>query len=153
MQDQLIETWQIHNRINLYLLEGISPEALQDCPTKKGRNVGDQFAHMHNVRLMWLSVAAPDLMGELEKIEKGAASSLTELQFALVASGEAMETLLRRGLETGKIKGFKPSVAAFLGYAIAHESHHRGQILLTLKLAGHMVDKKVQFGMWEWGTR
>lgn len=153
MQDQLLETWHIHNRINLYLLEGIQPEALQDCATKKGRNVGDQFAHMHNVRLLWLSVAAPDLMGELEKIEKGANLSLVDLEFALAASGEAMAKLLQRGLETGKIKGFKPSVAAFLGYAIAHESHHRGQILLTLKLAGHMVDKKIQFGMWEWGTR
>ncbi|HEX4949637.1 MAG TPA: DinB family protein [Blastocatellia bacterium] len=153
MQDQLIETWQIHNRINLYLLAGISPDALQACPTKKGRNVGDQFAHMHNVRLMWLSVAAPDLMSSMEKIEKGTILSLADLEAALIESGEAMAQLLARGLETGKIKGFKPSVAAFLGYAIAHESHHRGQIMLTLKLAGQMVDKKVQFGMWEWGVR
>lgn len=153
MQEQFIETWQIHNRINLYLLAGISPEALQDCPTKKGRTIGDQFAHLHNVRLMWLSVSAPDLMADLEKIERGANLGLSDLEGALVESGEAMEKLLRRGLETGKIKGFKPSVAAFLGYVIAHESHHRGQIMLTLKLAGHMVDKKIQFGMWEWGTR
>ncbi len=153
MEDSFIETWQIHNRINLYLLAGIKPEALQDCATAKGRNVGDQFAHLHNVRIMWLSVAAPDLIADLEKIEKGAALSLAELAAALFASGEALAKVLRRGLETGRIKGFKPSVAAFLGYLISHESHHRGQILLTLKLAGHMVDKKVQFGMWEWGTR
>lgn len=153
MQDQLIETWQIHNRINLYLLAALKPEALEACATKKGRNIADQFAHLHNVRIMWLSVAAPDLMAGLEKIEKGAETSLTELEFALVASSEALETLLRRGIETGKIKGFKPNVTAFLGYMIAHESHHRGQIMLTLKLTGQMVDKKVQFGMWEWGTR
>lgn len=153
MQDQFIETWEIHNRINLYLLAGIQPDALQDCPTKKGRNVGDQFAHLHNVRLMWISMAAPDLMLGLEKIEKGELLRKEELEFALLASGEAMTTLLLRGLETGRVKGFKPSVAAFLGYVISHESHHRGQILLTLKLAGHMVDKKIQFGIWEWGTR
>lgn len=153
MQDQLIETWQIHNRINLYLLDAIKPEALQDAMTAKGRTVADQFAHMHNVRVMWLGVSAPDLLLGLEKIEKGSAMHTTDLQFALAASGEAMEKLLQRGLEKGKIKGFKPSVAAFLGYAISHESHHRGQILLTLKMAGHMVDKKVQFGIWEWGTR
>ena len=153
MQDQLLETWHIHNRINMYLLAGIRPEALADCPTAKGRNVGDQFAHIHNVRLMWLSVAAPDLMIGLEKIEKGANLSLADLEFALSASGEAMEKLLQRGVKTGKIKGFKPNVAAFLGYVLSHESHHRGQILLTLKLAGHMVDKKIQFGMWDWGTR
>ncbi|MBS1809615.1 MAG: hypothetical protein JST84_15755 [Acidobacteria bacterium] len=153
MQDQLLETWRIHNRINLYLLAAINPEALAACLTKKGRNVADQFAHLHNVRLMWLSVAAPDLVVGLEKIEKGTLLSPTELEFALAASGEAMEKLLQRGIDTGKIKGFKPNVTAFLGYVISHESHHRGQIMLTLKLAGQMVDKKVQFGMWEWGTR
>lgn len=153
MDTQLLETWRIHNRINLYLLTAIQPEALADCPTKKGRNVGDQFAHLHNVRMMWLSTAAPDLVREMEKIEKGTEASLDELQAALVESGNAMETLLQRGLVTGKIKGFKPHVAAFLGYVISHESHHRGQIMLTLKLAGHLVDKKVQFGLWEWGTR
>lgn len=153
MQDQLIETWHIHNRINLYLLAAIQPEALQDCPTKKGRNVGDQFAHLHNVRLLWLSQAAPDLLSAMEKMEKGTNLSVEELIVALTESGAAIAKLLQRGVETGRIKGFKPSVAAFLGYIIAHESHHRGQIMLTLKLAGHMVDKKTQFGMWEWGVR
>lgn len=153
MEEQLLETWRIHNRINLYLLQAIAPEALADCPTKKGRTVGDQFAHLHNVRLLWLSQAAPDLIGPLEKIEMGAEASLSELEVALAESGEAIATLLARGLAAGKIKGFKPSAAAFLGYLISHESHHRGQIMTTLKLAGHMVDRKVQFGLWEWGVR
>jgi hypothetical protein len=48
------------------------------------------------------------------------------------------------------VKGFKPHAAAFL---VSHESHHRGQIALTLKQAGHPLEKKVAFGIWEWGTR
>ena len=35
----------------------------------------------------------------------------------------------------------------------AHEGHHRGQILLALKANKHMVDRKVQYGLWEWGVR
>jgi hypothetical protein len=27
------------------------------------------------------------------------------------------------------------------------------QIVLTLKQAGHPVDKKTAFGLWEWGVR
>jgi len=50
-------------------------------------------------------------------------------------------------------EGFKPHAAAFLGYLISHESHHRGQIVLSLKQAGHPVDKKIQYGIWEWGVR
>lgn len=76
------------------------------------------------------------------------------LATALTASGKAVEVLLRKSLASGgRIKGFKPHAAAFLGYLISHESHHRGQIVLTLKQAGHPVDKKTAFGLWEWGVR
>jgi uncharacterized damage-inducible protein DinB len=153
MESQLIETWQIHNRIHLYLLDSIKPEALSAVSASKGRNVAEQFAHVHNVRLMWLKSAAPDLLTRLEKIEKEAAAEKQLLHASLEASGQAIETLLGRGFAEGKIKGFKPHAAAFLGYLISHESHHRGQIILTLKQAGYSVDKKVGFGIWEWGTR
>ncbi|PYP84539.1 MAG: hypothetical protein DMF61_19250 [Blastocatellia bacterium AA13] len=34
-----------------------------------------------------------------------------------------------------------------------HELYHRGQIALTLKQAGHPLDKKIAYGQWEWGVR
>ena len=152
---QLLETWEIHNRINLYLLDAIEATSLNDMPAgSKGRSVGEQIAHLHNVRLMWLKAAAPALLDELEKVEKESATDKTLLKTSLERSGKAIDKLLADSAANGgKIKGFKPHVGAFLGYMISHESHHRGQIMLVLKQSGHPVDKKTQFGLWEWGSR
>lgn len=154
LAEQLLDTWRIHDRINRYLLAAVPAEALADVSASKGRTVGEQFAHVHNVRLMWLKQAAPELMAGLEKIEKDGARDADVLRTALEASGRAVEELLRRGLEPGgRVKGFKPHTAAFLGYLVSHESHHRGQIALTLKQAGHPLERKVAYGIWEWGSR
>jgi uncharacterized damage-inducible protein DinB len=154
MEEQLVETWSIHDRIHRYLLDAIPPEALGCVSASKGRTVAEQLAHVHNVRLMWLGSAAPELLDGLQKIEKGSAADKETLSAALMASGQAVEALLRKSFASGgRIKGFKPHAAAFLGYLISHESHHRGQIVLTLKQAGHPVDKKTAYGLWEWGAR
>ncbi len=154
MEEQLIETWQIHNRIHLYLLEAIEPEALSGVSTSKGRGVGEQFAHIHNVRLMWLKSAAPELLANLSKIEKPQTLDKDGLRQALELSGQAMESILRNALKPGgKVKGFKPHPAAFLGYLISHESYHRAEIGIILTQSGHPLDNKTAYGLWEWGVR
>src|SRR5438309_8832319 len=61
MEDQLVETWAIHNRTNLYLLNAL-PEGALTAALPKCRTVYDQFAHVHNVRLLWLKSAATVLL-------------------------------------------------------------------------------------------
>jgi uncharacterized damage-inducible protein DinB len=153
LSEQLLDTWNIHDRINLYLLDAISPDALTDVSAPKGRSVGAQFMHIHNVRLMWLQPAAPEFMEGLVKIEQEQAANKELLQHSLAVSGRAIEKLLRKGIDNGgKIKGFKPHVSAFLGYMISHESYHRAEIGIILTQSGHPLDKKTSYGMWEWGT-
>jgi uncharacterized damage-inducible protein DinB len=153
MEEQLIETWNIHDRINRYLLNAIPDEALGLTLGGKGRTVYQQLAHLHNVRLMWLKSAAPALLEGLTKLE-GETGDRAGLAAALEASGKAIEALLRQAVAAGgKVKGFKPHVVAFVGYLISHESHHRGQVGWTLKHNGQPLDKKTAFGLWEWGVR
>lgn len=152
-EKEIIDTWNINNRINLYVLEAVSPEALNDLSASKGRTVAEQFAHLHNVRLMWLKSAAPEFLGGLQKIEKEVAADKKLLSRYLTDSGKAMEALFKKAIKEGRVKGFKPHVTGFLGYILAHESHHRGQIALSLKQSGHALDRKIAFGIWEWGVR
>jgi uncharacterized damage-inducible protein DinB len=154
MEAQIAETWEINNRIGLYVLNAIAPEFLNDVSASKGRTVGEQFAHIHNVRLMWLKQSAPELFQTQTKIEKEQAGDKELLRASLESSGEAVKKLFEQSLANGgKVKGFKPHATAFLGYLISHESHHRSQIILTLKQSDHPLDKKILFGIWEWGVR
>jgi uncharacterized damage-inducible protein DinB len=153
VDEQLVETWNIHDRINRYLLAAVPADALDGALGPKHRTVYKLFAHIHNVRLMWLQAAAPELMKGLSKLE-GDKPDKAGLEKALKASGKAIEELVRKSFAAGgKVKGFKPHVTAFVGYLISHESHHRGQIGWTLKNTGHPLDQKTAYGLWEWGVR
>jgi len=107
---------------------------------------------MHNVRVMWLkgSAKGSEIPPQLDR------STVTPAQavHGLEQSRQALSKLIGRALETdGRIKGFRPDVAGFLGYLIAHDAHHRGQIAMLAHQLGHPLPQKINFGMWEWGSR
>lgn len=150
--EALLETWRINCRINHFLLEAIAAELL---PVKlaKGKSVCGNFTHIHNVRLMWLKAAAPNLWEGQAKFED-AVATMEELRDRLNRSDSAMEELIASaGSPEGRIKGFKPHAAAFVGYLIAHEQYHRTCVELALRQNGTPLDEKTSYGMWEWGTR
>ena len=148
----LMNAFDTNNRINQYLIENLPAEAWSAKPPDgKGRTVAAIVAHMHNVRVMWLKAAkADDIPEQLER------SSVTPSQAVrgLDKSREALSTLISRAIESdGRIKNFRPDVVGFIGYLIAHDAHHRGQIAMLARQLGHPLPQKAMFGMWEWGTR
>lgn len=148
----LLNAFEINNRINQYLIENLPPGAWDAKPPDgKGRTIAAIAAHMHNVRVMWLKAGqSAQIPPQLEK------SSVTpaEAVRGLDASCRALHAFMDRALRTdGRIKNFKPDVAGFLGYLIAHDAHHRGQITMLARQVGHPLPQKAMFGMWEWGKR
>lgn len=150
--ESLLETWRINARLNNYLMENI-PEEHLGTKLAKGKSVAGNFTHIHNVRLMWLKASAPDLWEGQAKFED-AEVSRAELIAALDASAAAIEALVARAESPeGRIKGFKPHAAGFVGYLISHETFHRTCAELALRQAGTPLSDKVAYGLWEWGVR
>jgi uncharacterized damage-inducible protein DinB len=145
-----LRAFAIHNRINLYLLDHLSPEAWLLTPAGgKGRTLAAMAVHMHSVRLMWLKAAKFELLPA--KLEPDA--SIDQAKAALTASEAAMQAFLKPALESGRVPNFKPDAWSFVAYLIAHEAHHRGQMTQLARVLGYPVDKSVNFGIWEWGVR
>jgi uncharacterized damage-inducible protein DinB len=152
MKTQILETWNIHHSMNQLLLDGISDEGLVKTLNPRGRNVYQQLVHIHNVRVQWLEVCAADLFKKNTVMDKDASPDRKLLKKLWSESASAIEELLSRACDAdGKIKGYKKGAVPFLGYLISHESHHRGNILLTLKQTGEKIPDAVKWGIWEWG--
>ena len=90
----LVETWTIGARITRYLLDGVHAATLDASPAGKGRTVRDLFAHLHDVRQMWLKAARPDLMTGLAKLGSGSTANHAALAAALDASAAAVAVLV-----------------------------------------------------------
>lgn len=148
-----LKAFETNERINQYLLANLPAEAWRaDPPGDKGRNIASVVAHMHNVRVMWLKAAAKEskIPDQLNKHT----ATIAQASKALQQSSEALVAVMQPALAgDGRIKGFKPDVAGFIGYLIAHDAHHRGQICMLARQVGHSLPQKAIFGMWEWGAR
>jgi len=148
---EILQTWKRHQAILLFLLQRIPEKHLAAVPLgSKGRDVARQFAHLNRTRLGWLHFHATGTRPELPRSAKGERPKKKELRALLSASGKGVEDLLGRALRgEARIRLFGKSPVRWMGYLVAHESHHRGQILLALRQSGLVLDEKVSVqGLW-----
>jgi uncharacterized damage-inducible protein DinB len=150
MVEHLVEAWHVNNRVTMKLIDGLPETALKATLSQRGgRDIARQLAHVHEVRTAWLRKA--DVPDGIVHFDKGESPSRAKLRQAFDESATAVERLIRRACEGGgAVGGFKRNVVTLLGYLIAHESHHRGSILLTAKQTGHTLTEDLRWGLWSW---
>lgn len=153
MKDQLLDTWTINHRMNLLVINNTTDEGMQKTLSSRGgRSIFQQWTHVHQVRLKWLEVCARDILAKQSALDKDMPYDKKKLINHLDNSAMAIAELFSRSWDDGgKVKGFKRGVIPLLGYFISHESHHRGNILLTLKQCGEKLPDTTKWGLWEWG--
>ena len=152
IRSQILEAWRTNNRINLLLIGKISADGMAcSLSTRGGRSVARQFAHLHSNRVWHLQKRAADLAEGLHVFETADEPDKKTLRTHLEASARRFEQYWQDILdEVPRRRTLKKGVVPYLGYFIAHESHHRGNILLTLKQCGHAPAQDARYAIWDW---
>jgi len=152
----LLRAYSASARINQYLVEHLDPAVwrarVEGGHGEKLRTVAALVAHLHNCGLRYLERTdrTARVPAELDRFRVTPAQAVR----ALGAKRRAVQRVVTAALADGRrITGFPYDAATFVLYYLAHDSHHRGQIVMLARLLGHPVSQKTMIGMWQWSRR
>lgn len=160
MLDEAVDAaWQRNRAVNRALLEHLRPPMLAARSPGGGASVAQLLAHMAGTVKFWGDRIDPDRMqpvpdlfhGQPESGEPDALDPETDLTRIRAAFEEtaAAALALARARPGGSAESPHPDSAAYLVHMLAHDAHHRGQILLALKTAGHpLPDDEAMWAPW-----
>lgn len=163
LRSAVVGAWTTSNRVTVYLIEHL-PEKLWAAPVPETRHrtVRSIAAHIHNSRRRWIRTLGEEHGFAVPKKVDERTASRREVISALGRSHRGMLRLLTLGADRG---GEVPRTALYqwrnlpldlghvLAYFVAHEGHHRGQIVTLARQLGHRLPREVTDGLWQWTTR
>jgi len=134
--DPLIKLFKRMRSKTIELLDCV-PDNLMGAKSPDGRSVSGLFAHIHDGLCLWMRSATADWRHE--GFGESAEPPKEELRAALVEGCEELVQHFSEG--DGRLMGEEiPPVgtgADLIGYMVAHEAHHHGEIYTTLQQHGH----------------
>jgi uncharacterized damage-inducible protein DinB len=163
LRDTILNTWRTNNRVTVFLIEHLPPQlwaaAIPGAPRRTIRMIA---GHLHNVRCMWIKTLGQELGVPVPRTVDRRRVRPKELVPALERSSRGILRLLTLGMERGGSippastyiwRNLPLDVGHVLGYFVAHEGHHRGQIVLVARALGHRLPPAVTGGLWQWTKR
>jgi uncharacterized damage-inducible protein DinB len=160
LQTSVISAWRTNNRVTTELIERLSPElwhvVVPGVPSRAVRTIA---AHLHNARCMWVKTLGREHGVTIPAGVDHRRVTPRQLVAALKKSSAGIEALLDLGLAAdGRVppsKGYvwrnlALDVAHVLTYFVAHEGHHRGQIVMVARQTGHRLPAATTAGLWQW---
>jgi uncharacterized damage-inducible protein DinB len=160
LSDTLLESWRTNNRITAYLVERL-PADVWDAPVPgvPRRTIREIAAHLHNTRCAWIRTLGQEHdIATPERVDRHRVSR-RQLAAALHRSSRGMEALLALGLASnGQVppsrgyvwRNLALDVGHVLTYFVAHEAHHRGQLIMAARQLGHRLPNTTTGALWQW---
>ena len=162
-QDLLLNAWRTNNRVTVFLIENL-PKELWDAkvPGAPRRTVRMIASHIHNARCMWIKTLGKEHGIPVPRAVDRHKVGPTELIPALGLSSCGIASLLTLGCARGGTIPISSSytwrnlpldVGHVLTYFVAHEGHHRGQIVMLARQLGCRLPVEITGGLWQWSKR
>ncbi|MFN2531447.1 MAG: DinB family protein [Pyrinomonadaceae bacterium] len=162
-QNMLLDAWRTNNRVTVFLVEHLSPELWEArVPGAPRRTVRMIAGHIHNSRCMWIKTLGKEHGIKVPRAVNRHKAGPNELVPALGHSSLGILRLLSLGLQQGGTVPLSSSytwrnlpldVAHVLTYFVAHEGHHRGQIVMLARQLGYRLPGEITGGLWQWSKR
>jgi uncharacterized damage-inducible protein DinB len=158
----LCDAWRTNARATELLVRGIPPAIWdQRVPGVPARTVRMIAAHLHNARARWIRTLGSEHGIQAPPLVNPRTVPRRDLLAALSRSAAGIDALLELALANGGVlppsrgyvwRNLPLDGGHVLTYFVAHEGHHRGQLLLIARQLGHRLSREISNGIWQWTT-